>query len=1328
VNRFRNFTATSRVRTALEAFLFNPSVVSRPARLAAPALRARLFALLPALLLFAGCLLGFAPAANAQTTGSVDGIVRDNTGALIPGAKVKLVNEQSKAVRDTTSNGEGYFTINAIQANTYDLIVSMPGFDAYRINGIEIHPGDHTNIAKIAMKIGEVTQEITVDANTAGVALDSGEKSALITADDIARLSTVGRDATELIKILPGFAVSTGGSLNNLSSANASQTMGFGSGSTSQFSAVGSTPQTGMTTVVSDGASAMDPGDMGASISNVNMDMVQEVKVTTSNFGADGASGPVVINAIGKSGGSNYHGSAYLFARNQVLNANDWYSNFAGVGRPPTKYFYPGGNVGGPIKIPGTNFNHNKKLTFFLGFEDYNQTIAEGAAPGGSGLLQSFIPTAAMLGGDLTPATIASALNVSVPVLTTACPNFYTSNGVGTGANAGVTLINGQPGTLGNSQGVCYSPGFASTTYTAQDCLIVAGIIQTSPNNGPGCIPGAFPAVDPHSAIWSKYFPKANRTPQAVPSQNLLSDGYNYQTTETVTNNGYQAHARIDENFTDSLKLYVTYNYETINAQEGVDNVFYAGSDIVPYPTPEFSHSKSNGLSINLTKVFGPTLTNELIAAGNYYYSPEQLANRASVQDAATGWSGGRYYNNGALQLPGIRDYEEGVPGFAMGYFPANSAFLRKFSYDVADNLTKQLKTHSIKVGVYAEVTANNQVPYNFTQGLYTFNHYNAGCITSDGAQTSQLQNNVADFVQGCGGFSQSSSSQNADLHFHSVDFYATDEWKATKRLTLTYGLRFEHLGAWFDPNGLGMAVWTPPAQHVVFNNVTEDPKTYPGISWHQTDKSDPISGQPSRLFFYSPRAGVSYDLYGNGKTTLRGGFGAYRFHDSYNDSAGPLSTTLGIETYANPTNISCTISQIQTQGIDDPKGIKPAAGAGCPVAAGTSSLAPFAIYALDKYDDEQPLVYNYSFNVDQVMPWNSNLEISYVGNQSHDTFTEGNLSNQNYIPLGGLFQPDPITGVVSQPTSTQQNQQDYYPYPNYQQVYVPHHIGYGNYNSLQVSFNRQKGAFIYGVNYTWAKALGIRGDYRTGAVGDPSTLRNNYGYLGFNRNNAVNATYSWQVGHAYHGNRFVGAVLNQWEFSGITSLQSGPDIAVLTGGGNFGLGGGVQYTPPGSTTAVAVPISNTGYLGTPSINLQPVVTCDPRKNLHNLPQYGTQFFNGNCFALPKLGTNGDFELPDVHGPAYFDTDLTVKRSFRISDKQNFVFSLAGFNFLNHPLRAFTGGNNIGLNLGYGLPTGFTATSAAQALASAVQTTPNFGYTPYKQGYRIVELGARYNF
>lgn len=1265
-----------------------------------------------------------AAALNAQTTGSLGGTVQDQTNALIPGAKITLVNTASKARRTTTADSHGVFQMQALQPATYDLLITAGGFETLKITGIEINPGDSRSIASIQLKVGELNAEVTVTATVAGVSLDSPEKSSLITAEDIKRLSTVGRDATELIKNLPGFALATGGSLQNGQALNNQQTMGFGGGASSSYAANGSTPQTGSTQVISDGASTVDPGDMGASISNINMDMVQEIKVQTSNFGADSAKGPIVINAVGKSGGSSYHGSLYLFARNGSLNANDWLNNYEQVSRPGSSYYYPGGNIGGPVKIPGTSFNRTKKMTFFTGFEYYKQRKFDQT-------LLSFIPTPAMLAGDLTTHSIARALNVTDTLLNTECPNFYTTNTGGSDTNS----LNG----LG---GICLAPGYNSTsTYTQQYQQIQNGnVVQNGncqlsdpsmPISSLGCLP-----VDPRSLAFAKFWPKPNRTPRA--GNGLASDGFNYVNAVTSSHDGYQYRARVDENFTDSTKLYVTYNYETINDEAPIQDGYYAGSDIIPYPTHSFSNARSHSLSLNFTHVFGPTLTNEVAAAGTYYYQPNQLANRAQVQDSNTGFYGGRYYNNGALQLPGIIDYEEGVPDFAMNYFPATSRFFRKVSYDAADNLTKQFRTHTIKVGFYGEETANNQVPYNYTQGQYAFNHYNSPCTANDmnPAHQSQLHNNIANFLQGCGGFFQTSNSNPQNLRFPTIDFYATDEWKVTRKLTLTYGLRFDHQGPWVDPHGQGLAVWNPPAQHVFYAGVTNDPRTFPGISWHATNSSVPVTGEKTRFLFYSPRVGLAYDLKGDGKTVFRGGWGAYRFHDSYNDAAGPLSTTSGAQTYQTSGNVGCTYDQVSgaTIAVANLNAAGGLAGGStqvkqnCANSTGSSSVTPFGVYALDPHDDEQPVTYNYNFTIDRALKYGMNLEVGYVGNQSAHGITASQLANQNYIPLGALFQPDPLTGQVTQVGSSQQVQQDYRPYPNYTFVYVASHIGYGNYNGLQVSLNKTKGRFIFGANYTLSKALGIHSDYRTGQVGDPSTLRNNYGYLGFNRSHILNFTYSYQVGNAYHGNRYIAGVLNQWEFSGITNIQSGPDIAVLTGNGSFGLGGGGQYTPAGSTTPIPISINNTQVLGTPDIQLQPVVNCNPTKNLKDSKQLGKQYINQACFSLPQLGKNGQFELPNIPGPGYFNSDLTVQRSFKLRDQQQLQFRAAAFNFLNHPLPQFYGGTQIGLNLGFGDPASLNATTPQQAVAGAVANSTNFGYTPYKGGFRILEFSARYNF
>ena len=320
-----------------------------------------------ALMLFGPCHL------FAQTTGTLTGVVKDSTGAIVPGAKVTLVATDDKSVRSAASNSAAFFSFAAVQPGTYNLNVTAKGFETYVITGIEMHPGDNKNIENIPLRIGRVDESVTVTSNVAGVELDSPEKSYLITEQDIKRLSTVGRDATELVRILPGFAVASAG-LNNDSTNNGSQVAGFSGSSVGSFAANGAAPGAGAVAVVSDGASTTDPADATSSISNVNMEMVAEVKVQTSNFGADSANGPIVINAVSKSGGSNYHGSVYGYARNSALNSNDWIDNYFNNARAGTYNYFPGANVGGPVKIPGTNFNHAKKMTFFTAGEVYDQT------------------------------------------------------------------------------------------------------------------------------------------------------------------------------------------------------------------------------------------------------------------------------------------------------------------------------------------------------------------------------------------------------------------------------------------------------------------------------------------------------------------------------------------------------------------------------------------------------------------------------------------------------------------------------------------------------------------------------------------------------------------------------------------------------------------------------------------------------------------------------------------------------------------------------------------------------------------------------------------
>ncbi len=244
-------------------------------------------------------------------------------------------------------------------------------------------------------------------------------------------------------------------------------------------------------------------------------------------------------------------------------------------------------------------------------------------------------------------------------------------------------------------------------------------------------------------------------------------------------------------------------------------------------------------------------------------------------------------------------------------------------------------------------------------------------------------------------GYSQDNFDPIENLRFRTMEGYLTDEWKVNSKLTLTLGMRFSHLEPWTDPHGVGLAVWQPStiSQHVLYTD-TADNTTWPGITWHKRDPSVPNAGVPTRALFYSPRLGLAYDLYGNGKTVFRGGWGMYYSHDSAGITAG-LSTAIGLQTYSNPSNIACSFGQLFTSKY---------VPCGAYSSSTANSLTPFTIGAMDPKDDKMPLTYNYNFTLDQQGPWKSTFELAYVGSESVDLATLGNLQNQNVIPLGAFF------------------------------------------------------------------------------------------------------------------------------------------------------------------------------------------------------------------------------------------------------------------------------------------------------------------------------------
>ena len=369
-------------------------------------------AVLPVLLMCCLCFLFVLPARAQNASGTLTGTVVDPSSSVVPGATVVMKNQQSGDERRTISNNDGFFSINAVQPGDYTVTITAQGFEKFEQKGVHFDVGDKRNLSNIALKVGAAAETVTVAAVAEQLTpVDSGEKSVVIGQKQMQDIAIYGQNAAEFIKILPGFAM-TGGNTNAASFGSGQQAENTGAGPVGSFSANGL--RTAALDITSDGAHIIDPGcNCGQSVNTV-VDMTSEMKVLTSNFGAENAKGPVVISAVGKSGGNQFHGEAYIYARNGILSADNAFNNSEGTNpatglkvapKPDTSFYYPGGNIGGPVIIPGTNFNKNHdKLFFFLAYERYQQTVQDLSHD----VFNSVVPTSFERNGDFSAASINS--------------------------------------------------------------------------------------------------------------------------------------------------------------------------------------------------------------------------------------------------------------------------------------------------------------------------------------------------------------------------------------------------------------------------------------------------------------------------------------------------------------------------------------------------------------------------------------------------------------------------------------------------------------------------------------------------------------------------------------------------------------------------------------------------------------------------------------------------------------------------------------------------------------------------------------------------------
>jgi carboxypeptidase family protein len=1197
-------------------------------------------------------LLLVAQASAQNINATLRGTVLDPSNAVIPNSGITLKNQASGALRRTVSNQDGFFTFVAVPPGSYTLVVEKDGFTTWEGKSIVLNSGDERNVLGIELKPSATKEVVTVEASAASVTpVDSGEKSALITEKILQNVAIQGQDAQEFIKIMPGMAL-LGGALNKSSLDFSDEATGSGNHAAGNASANGS--RSAALDITSDGAHIIDPGCNCGEAMNTNTEMTQEVKMLTSNFGADNAKGPVVISAIGKSGGRQFHGEAYLYSRYYTMNANDWLNNHAGFNpatgaqiapRPQTQYWFPGGQIGGPVLFPHTNFNHDRnKLFFFVAAQYYKQDVD-------NGIYHADVPTGAnspgtsmnMRAGDFSDASYLSALNGS------------------------------------------------AITNVANGSNWTGGKLNSSS------------LIDPNGLALMNTYPLANADPRA-------NQGFNYISAGTRYSNMFQIRGKVDYNFSDSLKLYVSYNRQKDSRQESLDTLWTGSgqswaSPTTPYPTPIIESTISHVASANLVKVFSPTLTNELVFTYTFLNLPNQFANPNKVSRDGLGLNYNLLFshpNPGKLIMPQMTGWGDGISNVLNSGFELNGVvYAKKTLPSIADNVSKVWGTHTTKFGFYWERVWNSQPGNGAVNGTAVFSNW--GSNSSGNAYADMLLGQTTQY-------SEQNFNTVPAFRYLSEEFYGQDSWKLTRRLTLEYGVRFSHLGPWVDTTGYGFAAWYPD---LLASNTggTANGVLFPGIQWHKVNSATALSGSGSTLLFYNPRVGFAYDIFGTGRTILRGGYGMYRYHDEQNVQNGAYGITQG--SFSNPALWSPTLASLQPYNGTFP--------------------TPGGVTVLDPHDSSQPRTQNYSLTVAQRTPWNSVLEVAYVGSKSDYLSNYNNNFDQiNDPPIGTLFKnygwlpncdPTVTDGSGSSCDHPDSNHTNGYttsqvtnarPISAYGTVKLIDHKMYSNYNSLQVTWNKQSGHFTFMTNYTFSKALGIRGE-NGAASGDPTTLRNNYGTLPNNRTNIFNLAYVYEFPKLHNGNAIVKGAANGWQVSGLAQYQTGSDLqAAVSSNFNY-----TAYIPAGTTfmgKTLAVPIqaSQQNAIGSPDITLMPQLTCNPRSGLQS-----NQYINGNCFSpFVTPGQQGSYVFPTLTGPGFFNTDISLFKNFSwgASETKKLQFRFSGYNFLNHPIRTFIQGDP-GLNLGF---------DSGENLLQHGNTT--FGYATNKTGHRIIQLEAKFSF
>src|SRR5262247_2807922 len=350
--------------------------------------------------------------AFGQSDGSITGHVKDSNGAAVAGATVRIVNPTNGVARTATTDADGIFVAPQLPPGAYTISVEKQGFKRVEKGNVVLSALDKLNAGDFTLEVGQVTEavQIQADAGQLQIKTESGERSDLVSGQQLRGIGLNGRNAIDLARLVPG--VISGGAASGSGASTVTNITG-------NFTINGTRNTQHEYTV--DGVTNYNLGNNTGALVSINPDALEEVKILTSNYQAEyGRSGGGVIALTSRGGTNEYHGSGRYFRRHDSLNANTFFNNARGGSekgftRPLYRYNFYGWDFGGPVPFVGSK--NERKLFFFVNQEYYSQLVPQASS------MNIRVPTAAERGGDFSQSVDGSGskLFIKDPLLSGTC-------------------------------------------------------------------------------------------------------------------------------------------------------------------------------------------------------------------------------------------------------------------------------------------------------------------------------------------------------------------------------------------------------------------------------------------------------------------------------------------------------------------------------------------------------------------------------------------------------------------------------------------------------------------------------------------------------------------------------------------------------------------------------------------------------------------------------------------------------------------------------------------------------------------------------------------